>query len=158
MPSSKVTIRDYFRKEKDNEVIKKYLLKGWSEDEHNRIFQSIRNSNKSKDQAVIDIPAIHDYDLPINEKLSGGQKSRLILWNRGYITDKLLKEIIVLDEPCPDVDHVNYNDNIQRFFEEYENKVKIMVAHPCECKEKILFPMFDMIIQVGMDGVIRRIK
>jgi ABC-type transport system involved in cytochrome bd biosynthesis fused ATPase/permease subunit len=176
MPSSKVTIRDYFRKEKDNEVIKKYLLKAWTEDEYNRIFQSIRNSNKSKDQAVIDISAIHDYDLPINEKLSGGQKSRLIFWSRGYIadlwnrgyitdswsrgyiTDKLLKEIIVLDEPLPDVDHVNYNDNIQRFFKEYENKVKIMVAHPCECKEKILFPMFDMIIQVGKDGVIRRMK
>jgi ABC-type lipoprotein export system ATPase subunit len=168
MPSSKVTIRDYFRKEKDDNLIKSYLLKSWTQEEYDRIFEAIRESNKkkSKDHISIDMePLSNDfdvlfdiYDLLLNEKLSGGQKSRLILWNRGYIVDKLAKEIVVLDEPCPDVDHLGYKDNISRFFEEYSNKAKIMVAHPCECKEKFLFPMFDIIIEIGNDGVIRRRK
>ena len=166
MPSSKVTIRDYFRKEQNDEVIKKYLLQGWTNDEYNRIFQAIRNSNKKKDHVIIDMEYISDFDLPlpndfdnlINEKLSGGQKSRLILWTRGYFADKLNKEIIILDEPCPDVDHIGYKENIIRFFKSYKNKAKIMVAHPCECKEKFLFPMFDIIIDIGNDGIIRKRK
>jgi len=172
MPSSKVTIRDYFKGNPDNEIIKMYLDKAWTEDEQIRIFQAMRNSNKSKKDVaivveskdvvidivskdvVIDVDSkdiIHDYDLPINEVLSGGQKSRILLWLQAYHD----KEIIVLDEPCPDVDHETYEDHVKRFFHENHNKSILMVAHPCECKKKFLFPLFKQLVKVE-DGLIKR--
>jgi ABC-type multidrug transport system fused ATPase/permease subunit len=134
MPSSKVSIRDYFKGEKDNDKITQYLLYAWSSDELDRITTSIGNSNNNENN----IKNTHIYDLSINERLSGGQKSRLILWTRGYIVETLQKEIIVLDEPCPDVDFDNYIDNITRFYNKYNYCTIIMIAHLCECKRKAI--------------------
>lgn len=156
MPSSKVSLRDYFRKEPNNDIIKKYLQYGWSTDEHNRILQSIHESNENKHDSSI-FSNSHNYDLPINEKLSGGQKSRLIFWQRGYICDTLNKEIIILDEPMPDVDNESYVDNIQRFFKMYNDKTIIMVAHPCECKKKILYPLMNIKLSIK-NGMIHQIN
>ena len=134
MPSSKVSIRDYFKGEKDNDKITQYLLYAWSADELDRIKTSILNSNNNENS----IKDTHIYDLSMNERLSGGQKSRLILWTRGYIVETLQKEIIVLDEPCPDVDFDNYIDNITRFYNKYNYCTIIMIAHLCECKRKAI--------------------
>jgi ABC-type Mn2+/Zn2+ transport system ATPase subunit len=134
MPSSKVSIRDYFKGEKNNDIIKQYLLYAWSSDELDRISTSILNSNNDD----INTKDTHIYDLSINERLSGGQKSRLILWTRGYIVETLQKEIIVLDEPCPDVDFDNYIDNITRFYNKYNQCTIIMIAHLCECRRKAI--------------------
>jgi len=147
MPSSSVSIRDYFRKEQDDDIIKKYLLFGWTNDELDRIFQSIKLSNMNDQD-------INILDMKINEKLSGGQKSRLIFWQRAYITDKYNKDIIVLDEPMPDVDHDSYKDNIIRFFERYHNKMIIMIAHPCECKKEFLYPMMTDKLVINNKGMI----
>lgn len=139
MPSSKVSIRDYFKGEKDNDKITQYLLSAWSADELDRISTSIRNSNNNDINIIdIEINNIHVYDLSMNERLSGGQKSRLILWTRGYIVETLQKEIIVLDEPCPDVDFDNYIDNITRFYNKYNYCTIIMIAHLCQCKRKAI--------------------
>jgi ABC-type multidrug transport system fused ATPase/permease subunit len=134
MPSSKVSIRDYFKGEKNNDKITQYLLYAWSSDELERISTSILNSNNDD----INVKDTHIYDLSINERLSGGQKSRLILWTRGYIVETLQKEIIVLDEPCPDVDYDNYIDNITRFYNKYNHCTIIMIAHLCECRRKAI--------------------
>jgi ABC-type cobalamin/Fe3+-siderophores transport system ATPase subunit len=138
MPSSKVSIRDYFKGEKNNDIITQYLLYAWSSDELDRISTSILNSNNDDINININIKNIHIYDLSINERLSGGQKSRLILWTRGYIVETLQKEIIVLDEPCPDVDFDNYIDNITRFYNKYKHCTIIMIAHLCECRRKAI--------------------
>ena len=138
MPSSKVSIRDYFKGEKNNDIITQYLLYAWSSDELDRISTSILNSNNDDINININIKDTHIYDLSINERLSGGQKSRLILWTRGYIVETLQKEIIVLDEPCPDVDFDNYIDNITRFYNKYKHCTIIMIAHLCECRRKAI--------------------
>jgi hypothetical protein len=44
MPSSKVSIRDYFKGESRNDIIKEYLLQAWGIEEYDRIINSIKNS------------------------------------------------------------------------------------------------------------------
>ena len=131
MHTSNISISDIFRGEKDIDKIKKYLLLAWSTEEHDRIINSIIKSNESQIENKI-----HPYFMPINEKLSGGQKSRLLLWNRGYIVDNMKKEIIILDEPCPDVDFDTYIETIKKFFNMYDDKLIIMIGHLCDCKRK----------------------
>ena len=148
MPSSKVSIRDYFKGEPDNELIKYYLLQSWNQDEYDRIIDSIK-LNKDDDistetDTLINIDTFeHPYDMLINEKLSGGQKSRLILWSRGYNVDTYKKEIIILDEPCPDVDFDSYIDNIKRFYNKYNDCTIFLIGHLCDCKREALDIKFD---------------
>jgi ABC-type bacteriocin/lantibiotic exporter with double-glycine peptidase domain len=148
MPSSKVSIRDYFKGEINNDIIKNYLLQAWKQEEYNRIIDSIKESktinNENEDDHLINIDEpIDPYDMLINEKLSGGQKSRLILWTRGYNVDTTKKEIIILDEPCPDVDFDSYIDNLKRFYKKYEHCTIFLIGHLCECKRKSLNINFD---------------
>lgn len=159
MPSSKVSLRDYFKGETNNDIIKEYLLYAWNQDEYDRIIDSIKNNktnNNSESELLITIDPIHEYDLLINEKLSGGQKSRLILWTRGYNTDKSNKEIIILDEPCPDVDFNNYVDNLNRFYLKYSKYTIFLVSHLCECKKKALKINFDIELWIE-NGLIKQI-
>jgi len=76
--------------------------------------------------------------MEISEKISGGQKSRLILTLRGYETDIKNKGIIVLDEPCPDVDHDTYIEVMNTFFNHYNKCTIIMIGHLCMCKKASL--------------------
>lgn len=156
MPSSKVSIRNYFRNESDNDVITFYLKEAWGKD-YERIMATIIKA--SENYSTISMNN-HPFDLPINEKLSGGQKSRLIFWTRGYVADYYSKECIILDEPMPDVDFDGYIDNITRFFTKYSNQIIIMVGHLCECKRikmKNNGVHFDMELWVE-NGVIHRTK
>lgn len=157
--TSKVSISDIFRGEQDVNKIKKYLLLAWNETEHDRIIKTIADSNNEgdSDSVIIDMENKHPYFMPINEKLSGGQKSRLLLWNRGYVTDELEKEIIILDEPCPDVDFDTYINTIKKFFKVYQYKIIIMVGHLCDCKRKKLNSddMFDLELWIE-NGLIKK--
>lgn len=163
MPSSKVSLRDYFKGETNNKLIKEYLLQAWSEEEYERIIDSIRGekdvgSNKDTDLLIrIDTDHVHEYDLLINEKLSGGQKSRLILWTRGYNVDTSHKEIIILDEPCPDVDFDGYIDNLKRFYKKYNHCTIFLIGHLCDCKRKSLDIKFDTELWIE-DGIIKKIQ
>ena len=111
------------------------------------IIYSIKNYKKEKEPTetdlLITIDSIHEYDLLINEQLSGGQKSRLILWTRGYNVDQNQKDIIILDEPCPDVDFDGYIDNLKRFYKKYDHCAIFLIGHLCECKRKSLGIKFD---------------
>ena len=158
MPSSKVSIRDYFKGNIDNDIIKYYLLQAWRQEEYDRIIDSIKENksvnNSDENEHLINIDeSIHPYDMLINEKLSGGQKSRLILWTRGYNVDTSKKEIIILDEPCPDVDFDSYIDNLKRFYEKYEHCAIFLIGHLCECKRKALNINFDTELWIE-DGLI----
>ena len=126
-------------------------------EEYDRIINSLRITQeyKSKDtDFLITINPKHEYDLLINEKLSGGQKSRLILWTRGYNVDILNKEIIILDEPCPDVDFDGYIDNLKRFYNKYKHCTIFLVGHLCDCKRKALAINFDTELWIE-DGLIK---
>lgn len=160
MPSSKVSLRDYFKGETNNQIIKDYLLRAWGEEEYERIIDSIKNHRKeiesNETDLLITIDPIHEYDLLINEKLSGGQKSRLILWTRGYNIDQSHKEIIILDEPCPDVDFDGYIDNLKRFYQKYQHCSIFLIGHLCECKRKSLNIKFDMELWIE-NGLIKKL-
>ena len=157
MPSSKVSLRNYFKEEENNEVIKYYLLQAWGQKEYERIIDSIKSKKEldtnSESDLLITIDQIHEYDLLINEKLSGGQKSRLILWTRGYNVDQNNKEIIILDEPCPDVDFDGYIDNLKRFYQKYNHCAIFLIGHLCDCKRKSLGIKFDLELWIE-DGII----
>jgi len=160
MPSSKVSLRNYFKEEQNNEVIRYYLLQAWGEKEYGRIIDSIKSKKESDTNSetdlLITIDQLHEYDLLINEKLSGGQKSRLILWTRGYNVDQNNKEIIILDEPCPDVDFDGYIDNLKRFYQKYNHCAIFLIGHLCDCKRKSLDIKFDMELWIE-DGIIRSV-
>jgi ABC-type Mn2+/Zn2+ transport system ATPase subunit len=151
-PSSKTSLRDYFKEEESNEVIEEYLRLAWGK-KYNDIVSSIgKNESDNVDEndefAVIKMHKNHPFDKPLNEILSGGEKSRLILWTRGYEVDKKGKTIIVLDEPCPDVDHDTYLDTLNTFFDKYRKCMIIMIGHLCDCKRKGLNIKWDMEIKV----------
>lgn len=166
MPISKVTIQDIFKGETDMDVIKKYLLKAWSQEEHERICKQLTNqndknkSNDSNDKVIIDIEKPKEpYKKKIGNRLSGGQTSRMILWQRGYDADINNKKIIILDEPCPDVDFDTYIKTINDFFQTYNDKLIIMIGHLCDCKRRSMNAdkLFDMELCVE-DGLIHRRK
>ena len=150
MPTSLITLRDFFKNEQDNYIIRQYLLNAWNDEEHDRILEQI----KSKNPDIGDYT--HPYDMYIHEALSGGQKSRLILWNRAYIA--VDREIIILDEPIVDVDYDKYIQQLNLFFERYKHKIIFMIGHLCECKRKMMNvnTIFNMEIYVENGQISRR--
>lgn len=119
--SGSVSIRDYFKGEAKDVIIKKYLLRVFTRRELKKIMKNIGG-----------------YDALINEKLSGGEKSRVLLTLRGYEATVKNKGIIVLDEPCPDVDEDTYVEIMNRFFDDYADRTIIMIGHLCKCKKERL--------------------
>lgn len=155
MPTSKVSLRDHFKGQISNETIYRYLNHAWGT-ETERILENIRQSFTNQKVYDLENP-LHVFDMPIDEKLSGGEKSRLLLWTRGYVADHMNKEIIILDEPCPDVDFNSYIEQMRAFFGCYDNRTIIMIAHLCHCKRKALDAdsLFNLEFWVE-DGVIQQ--
>ena len=172
MPSSMICIRDYFKGQPEDDIIDKYLKMVFSPNELARIKETLLaqtkddiviNFNGSNDNIVINFDnetidniSHSPYDMAINEKISGGQKSRLILAQRGYEVDMNNKGIIVLDEPCPDVDNDTYINVMNQFFKNYKDKIIIMIGHLCECKKAKLQIKWTQQFHVS-DGLITRV-
>jgi ABC-type multidrug transport system fused ATPase/permease subunit len=155
MPTSKVSLRDHFKGQTSNETIYQYLKLAWGT-ETDRILENICKSFSKKSFVDLENP-INVFDMPIDEKLSGGEKSRLLLWTRGYVADTMNKEIIILDEPCPDIDFDSYIQQIKSFYEKYKSRTIIMIAHLCDCKRIALDAdsLFNLEFWI-QDGVIRQ--
>jgi ABC-type transport system involved in cytochrome bd biosynthesis fused ATPase/permease subunit len=124
MPSSKVTIRDYFHDESDNYVIEKYIREVFPNSEYNVWAKNLGGANVKN----------HIFDVFLNERISGGQKSRLILATRSYEIDTKNKSIIILDEPEQGSDNTLIIEILNKFFIKYNNKTIIMVTHMCPCQ------------------------
>jgi ABC-type transport system involved in cytochrome bd biosynthesis fused ATPase/permease subunit len=152
MPISLITLRNFFKNEQDDGIVKQYLLNAWNAEEYERIITQIKSKNPDVSEQT------HPYDMYIHEALSGGQKSRLILWNRGYIADKTNREIIILDEPIVDVDFDKYIQQLNEFFKCYNNKMIFMVGHLCDCKRDALNvnKIFNMEIYINNGLITRR--
>jgi ABC-type transport system involved in cytochrome bd biosynthesis fused ATPase/permease subunit len=127
LPSSKITIRDYFQDEPDNALIEFYLRNVFEDNEYNNWVKSINT-----------IGDIHIYDTYIDNKISGGQKSRLILATRAYEVDIKKRHIIILDEPEQGSDPATSIKVLNWFFKRYHDKTIIMVSHLCDCQLKKL--------------------
>jgi ABC-type dipeptide/oligopeptide/nickel transport system ATPase subunit len=164
MPITKVSIQDIFKGETNFVKIREYLINAWGDEEHQRICDSLLSSSTSDsdDESTELIKTrtyitVHPYQVEIKGKLSGGQISRMILWQRGFDADTNSKSIIILDEPIPDVDFSNYIDNLQRFYTKYQHKLIIMIGHLCECKRIALNAdqFFDMELWIE-NGLINR--
>lgn len=164
MPTSKTTLRDFFKGEQDNRTIEKYLIQAWGY-KYEGILNSIKDGNKNDQPRISDnvdlmekggiVGKKHPFDMSINECLSGGEKSRLLLWSRGYEVDANNKRIIILDEPCPDVDHDTYITTMNDFFDTYSHCMVIMIAHLCPCKKSSLNIHWDLEIRVENNVVFR---
>jgi len=164
MPSSKISIRDYFKGEPDDTRIDEYLLRVFKPKQLTRIKETLLA--QTGDDVIIDFASNNTiidiipektspYDMAINEKISGGEKSRLLLTLRGHETDINNKGIIVLDEPCPDVDHDTYTDILNLFFENYNHCTIIMIGHLCECKKANLKVKWTQQFTI-VDGLVSR--
>ncbi len=134
-PSSKVTLRDYFRGEKDDYLIIKCLEPCFDTEELNKLFKALRDQDSDKNKEL-DIEAqvekVNPLDCRLNEIPSGGQKSRLCIATRIYDMKKNNKSMLILDEPEQGSDPemaVKVLQNVCQMFDTI-----IVVTHMCDCQ------------------------
>lgn len=98
MPTSTVTIRQLFNDESDDNLII-YCCKICHvyDDFICKLVESKKNKNSN--DCVIDMKSNNILDIEIDERISGGQKTRLALATRIYRLLKENKKILILDEP-----------------------------------------------------------
>lgn len=94
MPTSAITIRQLFNGDTDDEFIK-YCCKLCEVDD---FIDSLAVSKSSDHYTVVNIPN-NSLDIEIEERISGGQKSRLALATRIHRLLTENKKILILDEP-----------------------------------------------------------
>lgn len=139
LPSSKVTVRDYFQDESNNALIEQYIKLTFKPNEYIKWIGNLSTDNP--------------FDVHINNKISGGQKSRLILATRAYEIDKNKKNIIILDEPEQGSDTNTIIMVLSKFFERYHDKTIIMISHMCPCQLNTLNITWDYELNVS-NGVV----
>ncbi len=86
---------------------------------------------------------------PIRERISGGEKSRLIVAAIAYWTIVLERPFIVLDEPMPDVDFDTYVKVLQWFFKLFRDKTIVYIAHLDPYKKRRLGIKWDQELKVA---------
>jgi ABC-type multidrug transport system fused ATPase/permease subunit len=133
MPANDSSILDYFKIEGHScnlELITELLQNVWLAD-YSRI-----------------IGYLGSFDEPIRERLSGGEKSRLILAAIAYWTITLKQSFIVLDEPMLDVDFATYVKILQWFFKLFHDKTIVYIAHLDPYKKRLLGIQWDRKLKV----------
>ena len=147
-PSSKVTIRNFFKDENDDQMIYRCLgitfCTPGSYEDFVRPFTEL----KEMDQTTK-----NPYDVELSEALSGGQKTRLCLATRVYEMIKYNKQILILDEPEQGLDTDTKISVINNLFKEFSDKTIFMISHLCECEQKLLGIQWNAHLHV-VDGVI----
>jgi len=145
-PSSKVTIRNFFKDEQDNMLIERCLR---------IIFCGIRDYDDFIRPFVGD--KSHVFDVQLSEALSGGQKTRLCLATRMYELIKYRKTILILDEPEQGLDAETKMMVLKNIFHVFADKTIVMISHLCECERKSL--ECDFTYHVNIDnGIITVLK
>lgn len=144
MPSSKVTIRDFFKNEMYNDLIKTCLKCTFEDSELDLILGSLsKKENYEK----------HPFDVELDEILSGGQKSRLCLATRCYELEKFEKKILIMDEPEQGSDPRTAVTVIQKIFDKYTHCTIIMISHMCGCQLEKLQVDWNLELEVK-DGTV----
>lgn len=117
MPSSTTTIRDYFKDEEDDLIIERCLNVVFVKDELNFI----------KNMLATD--SIGYLDAEINERFSGGMKSRLCAATRVYEIEKCGKRIFIMDEIEQGSDYESTAFMLRNIFDGYPKISIIMITH-----------------------------
>lgn len=85
---------------------------------------------------------IHPFDIEINERHSGGEKTKLALATRIY---RLLKDpnikMLILDEPEQGLDPEIAYKIIQNIFDRFSDKIVIIISHLEKIREKYQWDM-----------------
>ena len=123
IPSSTVTIRNYFKDKLDDVLIYEYLNLIFESDELEIILDNLANNKLEFNKSSCPL------DNHINEMLSGGQKKRLILATRCYEVDKYNKCIFILDEPEQGSDYETIILLLNTIFTRYKRCSVIMISH-----------------------------
>jgi ABC-type transport system involved in cytochrome bd biosynthesis fused ATPase/permease subunit len=146
MPSSKITIRDWFKGELDDEFIKRILLITIEPKKVEEIMENFSKREKDK----------HPFDVEINEEISGGQKTALCLATRCYEIEKFNKKVLVLDEPEQGLGRraVKVLNNIYR---KYPDITIINSTHLYKFELVALECKFDMIFWI-VNGTVKIYK
>ena len=120
-PMIKVTIRNLFSDDTDNNLIRKVLdyakILHW--------FENIMNKN---------------LDIPIGELCtpSGGEKTRICFAMTLYRLEKNQCKWLILDEPEQGLDPELAPEMLASAFEKYPDISIIMITHLCDCRMKVL--------------------
>jgi ABC-type transport system involved in cytochrome bd biosynthesis fused ATPase/permease subunit len=126
LPTSAISIRELFENEPNNSLIMKCLNTCFPDGDITKILYNISLAQNNK---IID-----SLDIDINEKLSGGEKTRLALATRIYqMLVKQNKSILILDEPEQGSDPEVAIQIINNIFELFKDKTIIMISHICDC-------------------------
>jgi len=151
LPTSNISIRELFDNEPDDTIIMECLKPCFSTEDLDNIFSNL-SLDKKKDNSIIDNPL----DIDINERLSGGEKTRIALSTRIYqMISKKNKEILILDEPEQGLDPEVAIRVINNIFEKFIDKTIIMITHICDCNIARLDIQFDYKLKVDK-GVISK--
>lgn len=161
LPSTGVSIRDWFKDEPNDAIIMRCLQLCFWPQELEKLLTAIELANKDNDDlftrsTYIDFhqtgspgeqsPMGRDtglrpllqasrnspLDLDIQEIPSGGQKSRLCLATKCY--EMLNKEMLILDEPEQGSDPKTRIWVINNILREFQHKTIVMVTHMCMCQ------------------------
>lgn len=99
MPSSAITVRQLFNNDQDDEFIKYCCEICKVYDFVSKLTPSKKKDNNDDEAVIIDIDVPNVLDIDIDERISGGQKTRLALATRIHRLLKEDKNILILDEP-----------------------------------------------------------
>lgn len=146
MPSSKITIRDWFKNEQDNNFIMRMLLITLEQKKVEEMMASFEKRGEGK----------HAFDVEINEEISGGQKTALCLATRCYEIEKFNKKVLVLDEPEQGLGRraVKVLNNI---YEKYKDITIINSTHLYKFELEALKCKFDLIFWIE-HGIVKSYK
>lgn len=158
IPTSAVTIRQWFRGASDEDI--DYCMKFCFPSDELITFKKnfIPIDDTPKDFVVIEMehsPIVNPYDVEILERLCGGQKSRLCLATRVYEMIIHNKQILILDEPDQGVDADTAIWMLNNIFKRFTDRTIIMITHMCSCNISKLDIHWDTELVVA-NGVIHR--
>lgn len=144
MPSSKITIRDWFKNEQNDDFIMQMLLITFEQSKIDEMMTNFKKRGNGK----------HAFDVEINEEISGGQKTALCLATRCYEIEKFNKKIFVFDEPEQGLGRraVKVLNNI---YQKYKDITIINSTHLYKFELEALKCHFDMIFWIEF-GIVKK--
>lgn len=138
MPSSSVTIRDYFKDEEDDLLIAKCMNVIFMTEE----LEFIKNMFSSNSTGLGWL------DTEINERFSGGMKSRLCAATRIYEIEKYNKQIFIMDEIEQGSDYENTTYMMTNIFNGYPKLSIVMITHMYPAQLSDMGLKFDLLLNI----------
>lgn len=131
LPTSQITIRQLFDDEKDDELIWECCRICCVDDWLEKFGKE--NENKNEDSLVINITKSSPLDMKIQEKISGGQKTRLAMATRIHQAKQKKNRgenvILIFDEPEQGSDPEVAYQIINNIMQEFRNETMYIISH-----------------------------